>query len=254
MCALLYNTISPVATAPPASSSLNMIAEDGGDNVNNAMLMPLPELTLPFNKKQRSNSTKPGLYSYMSSPGEVIQRYLLGYSAKTKRSLSEEAECGNETSVCSWIRDGCDPNELDAYGYTPLLNAAALGRLNAVVELTRNGADINRTGPFGFTPMHAAAQNGHREVVAILLKNGANINAQNDDMDTPMHLALKCHHMEIVFMLVRNGGNPLLKGFQNKDCVLCAKQMGLVDLANRLKNYNVSIGHHARSNPEFRRN
>ena len=68
-----------------------------------------------------------------------------------------------------------------------------------------------------------------------------------------MHLALKCHHMEIVFMLIRNGGNPQLKGFQDKDCVQCAKQMGLNDLSNRLKNYNVSIGHHAYSNPEFKR-
>ena len=147
MCALLFTSISPVATSPP--SSLTIIEED----------MDMTKPAMPFIKK-RSQSTKPGLYSYMSTPGEVIQRYLLGYSAKTKRSLSEEAECGNETSVMSWIRDGCDPNEVDAYGYTPMLNAAALGRLNAVVELIRTGADINRAGPFGFTPMHAAAQVG----------------------------------------------------------------------------------------------
>lgn len=137
ICALLFNSISPVSTAPQASP------------LKSQEMTPV---------KKRSQSVRPGLYSYMSSPSEAIQRYLLGYHAKTKRSLAEEAECGDETSVCSWIRDGCDPNELDAYGYTPLLNAAALGRLNAVVELIRNGADINKAGPFGFTPMHAAAQ------------------------------------------------------------------------------------------------
>ena len=146
MCALMFDSISPVTTAPPAT--LSMIEED----------VDASSPQLPFSKKRSQSTVRPRLYSYMSNPGEVIQRYLLGYHAKTKRSLSEEAECGNETSVCSWIRDGCDPNEVDAYGYTPLLNAAVLGRLNAVVELIRNGADINRAGPFGFTPMHAAAQ------------------------------------------------------------------------------------------------
>jgi len=234
MCALLFESISPVSTAPHKASP----------PINTQEITPV---------KKRSQSVRPALYSYMSSPSEAIH-YLLGYRQKTKRSLAEEAECGDETSVCSWIRDGCDPNELDAYGYTPLLNAAALGRLNAVVELIKNGADINKVGPFGFTPIHAAAQNGHREVVSVLLKNGADINVQNQDMDTPMHLALKCNHLEIVFMLVRSGGNAHLKGFQNKDCVQCARQMGLIDLSNRLKNYNVSIGHHVFSAPELKSN
>lgn len=137
-----------------------------------------------------------------------------------------------------------------------MLNAAAIGRLNAVAELIKNGADINKAGPFGFTPIHAAAQCGHREVVCLLMKYGANINAQNDDLDTPMHLALRSHHMEIVFMLVRNGGDASIQGFQNKNSIECAKQMGLIDLSNRLKNYNVSIGlahPRAGSNPELKR-
>ena len=92
------------------------------------------------------------------NPKQFIRRYLFGLHAKTKRCLAEEAECGDETSIVSWIKDGTDPNELDAYGYTPLLNAAAIGRLCALEKLTMNGADINKKGPFGFTPLHAAAQ------------------------------------------------------------------------------------------------
>ena len=91
-------------------------------------------------------------------PKQFIRRYLFGLHAKTKRSLAEEAECGDEISVLSWIKDGSDPNEVDAYGYSPLLNAAAIGRLCALEKLTMNGADINKKGPFGFTPLHAAAQ------------------------------------------------------------------------------------------------
>ena len=105
-----------------------------------------------------ASASSPNLYSYMSSSREVFQRYVLGVHAKTKRSLAEEAESGDEGSVNSWLREGADPNEPDSYGYTPLINASALGRLNAVKQLVQSGADINRTGPFGFSAMQAAAQ------------------------------------------------------------------------------------------------
>jgi ankyrin repeat protein len=94
----------------------------------------------------------------ISSSRQFIRRYVFGLHAKTKRSLAEEAENGDEISVVSWIKDGTDPNEIDAYGYSPLLNAAAIGRLCALEKLIINGADVNKTGPFGFTPLHAAAQ------------------------------------------------------------------------------------------------
>ncbi len=109
-------------------------------------------------RAQRAASASPGLYSYVSDSRAALERLLFGYHVKTKRSLAEEAESGDETSVSSWIKDGVDPDELDTYGYTPLLNAATLGRLNTAVELVRNGADVNKRGEFGYTSLHAAAQ------------------------------------------------------------------------------------------------
>lgn len=108
----------------------------------------------------RSISHSPNFYSSLPSPRDVIARYVFGVRPmlKTKRSLAEEAESGDEVSVSAWIKDGVDPDEIDHYGYTPLLNAAALGRVNAVESLIKSGADVNRPGPFGFTPLHAAAQ------------------------------------------------------------------------------------------------
>ena len=62
-----------------------------------------------------------------TSPINTIGAYikhLLGFSTKTtKRSLSEEAECGTPESLAEWLRKGSNPNEIDAYGYTPLVNA-----------------------------------------------------------------------------------------------------------------------------------
>jgi len=73
--------------------------------------------------KQMSSSP-----SFVTAPVSTISAYLkhmLGLNAKTtKRSLSEEAECGSPESLEEWLRQGSNPNEYDAYGYTPLVNAS----------------------------------------------------------------------------------------------------------------------------------
>ncbi|CAF0778259.1 unnamed protein product [Brachionus calyciflorus] len=242
MCAL-FNSVTPmVSNTEPMEDTSKINKVQGNSRVEKINF-----------RKNRSISTAPGLYSYVTGPKQALERYLLGYHNKTKRSLAEEAECGDESSVNTWIQEGYDPDELDAYGYTPLLNASALGRHNAVVELIKNGANVNKKGPFGFTPLHAAAQGGHREVVIELLKNGADINSQNEDRDSPMHLALRSLQIEIVYMLLRNGGSSKIEGFMKKDCVQLAREYGLMDLARTLKNYNPSLGLHAHSAPDMKR-
>ncbi len=66
--------------------------------------------------------------SSLTTPVSAISSYLknlLGMNTKTtKRSLSEEAECGTPESLTEWLRQGSDPNEVDAYGYTPLVNCS----------------------------------------------------------------------------------------------------------------------------------
>ena len=83
---------------------------------------------------------------------------------------------------------GADINASDAYGYTPLMNAAMLGRVKIVKALIEAGADIQKKGQFGYTALHAAAQNGHLDVVQALVKYGASVNCKNDDGDIPLIL------------------------------------------------------------------
>ena len=128
---------------------------------------------------------------------------------KTKRSLPEEAECGTLDGIKCWLREGRSSREAllsgrrvliillclgadidapDAYGYTPLMNAAMLGRLDVVKALIESGADIQRKGQFGYTALHAASQGGHLDVVQALVKYGASVNCKNDDGDIPLIL------------------------------------------------------------------
>lgn len=176
-----------------------------------------------------------------ASVRSFVRRYILGVHEKTKRCLAEEAESGDNLSILSWIKDGSDVNEYDAYGYTPLINAAILGRLEVVQALIRSKADVNKKGPFGFTPLHAAAQCGHRDVVLCLLDNGAIVNAQNDDLDTPLHLALHSSNIDIVYILLKYGSNVFIKGLKQQNSIQTAKAANLGDLANFLEKYGLCM-------------
>ena len=69
-----------------------------------------------------------------------------------------------------------------------------------------------------------------------MLQNGADVNAQNEDKDTALHLALREQQIEIVNELVKYGGNTRIEGFNNKNSIQCASDIGLKDISENLKN------------------
>jgi len=178
---------------------------------------------------------------------------------KTKRSLPEEAECGSLEGIKCWLREGkkiqikektislimivrclgADIDAADAYGYTPLMNAAMLGRVDIVKALIDAGADIQKKGQFGYTALHAAAQNGHLEVVQTLVKYGASVNCKNDDGDIPLILgkirrlfclinfscfplfftAVRGTHAEIIDYLLKSGSDIHQNGWLGQSAV-----------------------------------
>jgi hypothetical protein len=123
--------------------------------------LPSPSLQSSPSHFQRQTSATTASSGY-TTPVTVITDYLkhiLGLNAKTtKRSLSEEAECGSPESLSEWLRQGSNPNELDAYGYTPLINASLRGCTKSVKILLNNGADVNMRAMHGYCALHAAAQ------------------------------------------------------------------------------------------------
>jgi ankyrin repeat protein len=154
-----------------------------------------------------------------NTPISSITHYLknlLGLNYKTtKRSLSEEAECGAPDSLQEWLRLGSDPNEIDAYGYTPLVNACLRGCIRSVRILVENGANVNMKAMHGYYPLHAAAQNGHTEIVELLIENSAQTELKNDDGDTPLMLAVRSNHQGVVEVLCKAGCNLHTQGFDH---------------------------------------
>ncbi|CAF1605151.1 unnamed protein product [Rotaria magnacalcarata] len=167
---------------------------------------------------------------------------LFNTAQKTKRSLPEEAECGSLDGIKCWIREGTDIDATDAYGYTPLINAAMLGRADIVKVLIDAGADIQKPGQFGYTALHAAAQNGHLEVVQTLVKYGASVNCKNEDGDIPLILAVRGTHAEIIDYLLKSGSDIHQNGWLGKSAVFTAIATGDQATADTLLNREMAIG------------
>jgi len=161
---------------------------------------------------------------------------------KTKRTLPEEAECGSIDGIKCWLQEGADIDAPDAYGYTPLMNAAMLGRLKVVNALIELGADVQKKGQFGYTALHAAAQGGHLEAVQALVKYGASVNCKNDDGDIPLILAVRGTHAEIIDYLLKAGSDIHQNGWLGQSAVHTAIANGDQATADTLLNREMVIG------------
>jgi ankyrin repeat protein len=82
--------------------------------------------------------------------------------------------------------------EADVYQGTPLMWAAATGRVGAVRRLLALGADPSGRSRFGgpehgvgTTPLHLAAQSGHLDTIRALLDAGADPTVRDDLYDSP---------------------------------------------------------------------
>lgn len=99
-------------------------------------------------------------------------------------------------SFAVWLKEqGCNINQPDYYGYTPIFyhSRAYDGNVALLLQL---GADGNVIGPNGFTPLHEAAIYGRIDAVNALLDYGidANICSKIKLMSkeyTPLEITLK---------------------------------------------------------------
>lgn len=84
------------------------------------------------------------------------------------------------------LKAGADPNLHygSEYHYTPLIDAASLGQLEAVRILLSNKADVSATNKVGQTALHLVGRN--TELAQVLITAGANPQAPDADGSTPM--------------------------------------------------------------------
>jgi hypothetical protein len=76
-----------------------------------------------------------------------------------------------------YIREGESLDDIDEYGFTPLIECAITRQLPIAQELFRRGVDVNKPDVTGRTPLHWAVDNNDLDLARLLLEQGANTNA-----------------------------------------------------------------------------
>jgi ankyrin repeat protein len=101
------------------------------------------------------------------------------------------AGLGDVGTLRKLLGSGVDVDLRDQTNATPLMIAAAAGRLAAVQLLLAGNADPNAADTDGETPLHFATRQYYPEVVQALVEAGANVNAVESQYgNTPLHLAV----------------------------------------------------------------
>ena len=77
------------------------------------------------------------------------------------------------------LRYGADINEIDEYGFTPLIETAIIDNIQLTEMMLNQGADPNKQDVTGGTALQWAAENNHAALCKLLLEHRANPNAYN---------------------------------------------------------------------------
>lgn len=76
-----------------------------------------------------------------------------------------------------YLRQGESLDDIDEYGFTPLIECAITKQPEIAKQLLARGANVNKADVTGRTPLHWAVDNNDLEMSRVLLEHGADANA-----------------------------------------------------------------------------
>jgi ankyrin repeat protein len=183
----------------------------------------------------RAKSGRTALMLAAVSPGsDRVVDLLLARGADPKAKaedgsnfLADAAVGMNAREVRLALAKGLAVDSPDAFGGTPLVNAAGNGDVASVKALLEKGANVNAVSADAgvqkvkngniqlglFTPLLVASTYGPPELVEMLLRAGAKVNATDARGMTPLHYAVTSDYQnpEIIRMLLAAGADPKMK-------------------------------------------
>ncbi len=112
-------------------------------------------------------------------------------------------------SVENRLRMGENVNELDIYGFTPLIEAAIADNFEITRLLLQHGAQPNIQAVTGSTPLHWAAENANAEIIKLLLEHGADPDAYTLSGQPVLVMPILRGQSSIRQILVKGGADLL---------------------------------------------
>jgi ankyrin repeat protein len=128
-----------------------------------------------------------------------------GVSAYNESALGVLSHRGHFAQVRKLLDRGADPTPL---GWTPLMQATALGTVAEMRSLLDAGADCEASDPWKRTAFLLAIHAGEREKVALLLAHGADPKAAGHCGKPPLSYAVDHDDTEMLRLLLGQGCDP----------------------------------------------
>ena len=116
----------------------------------------------------------------------------------------------NPPPMCShYLLSNSHPLDFPKVAKMSLIQMAATnGRPSVIKLLAHRGCNVNDRNEIGETPLHMATKNNKLEAMDVLLKLGANVHAQIDEVGhTSMHYACMYGYKEATLKLLYAGGD-----------------------------------------------
>jgi hypothetical protein len=120
---------------------------------------------------------------------------------------------------------------------TPLIQAAAEGRIGDVNALLASGADPSAYDDHRITGLLLASQNGFLDVVEALLRAGASVDAADDRGMTALMLACRDGREEVVARLLAAGADPRRTDAKGNSALTLATGSRNADVIELLRKY-----------------
>ncbi|OGT37123.1 MAG: hypothetical protein A3F11_00435 [Gammaproteobacteria bacterium RIFCSPHIGHO2_12_FULL_37_14] len=124
-------------------------------------------------------------------------------------SLADAILQEDDQTVNQLIYYGEELNQIDEYGFTPLIEAAIANNLKLSKLLLEHGANPNLPDATGGSALHWAAENNNIELCQLLLKHGANPNSYNFAGQPVLVMPMLRGQKKLRHVLVQAGADPI---------------------------------------------
>lgn len=121
--------------------------------------------------------------------------------------LSHEILQGNHDSVSKLLAGDAEINEVDQYGFTPLIEAAIMDSVDLSKLLIEHGADIDMPDMVDRTALHWATDNNNLELCKFLLEKDADPNAYTTSSQPVLVTPTLRNFTKIKKLLYKHGAN-----------------------------------------------
>uniref|UniRef100_H2YJ22 DZANK-type domain-containing protein n=1 Tax=Ciona savignyi TaxID=51511 RepID=H2YJ22_CIOSA len=155
-----------------------------------------PETEKPTKKKKKNKNKSLIREEKMN----VRSSFVAIFGNDDKSELGPRGE-GRWEEVAQLIKEGADPNAIDAERRSVLAIAVMRDRIDCVKALLKGGSDVNRrSGPHHNSPLHLAVKLGPdgKDIVKLLLEHDAKIDVKNERGLSPYDLAVRADYNSIL--------------------------------------------------------